>query len=77
MGTFGYGDYYFEFCMLGCGALCVNTLGGACALSLECTEDPDECAATFEYYQDAAIEFCEEYPEQCQEAFDAWAEAEE
>ena len=59
----------------------------ACAFSLckpicdqtgayqDCTENPDECAATYEQLQLAAIEFCNEYPEECQEAFDTWVES--
>jgi len=39
------------------------------------TETPDECAATFEQLQTTAIEFCEKYPEECQQAFDTWLEA--
>jgi len=34
----------------------------------------DECAATFEQMQTAAIEYCEASPEQCQEYFDSWVE---
>jgi len=39
-----------------------------------CLENPEECAAMSEYYQ-AAARFCEAYPEECQEYFDAWVES--
>jgi hypothetical protein len=45
------------------------------AMSQLCEKNPDECTATFEYYQNASIPFCEEYPEACQQAFDSWAES--
>jgi len=45
-------------------------MGGAA-----CEENPDECAATFEQLQLAAIEFGEEYPEECQQALDTWVES--
>jgi hypothetical protein len=35
----------------------------------------DECAATFEQLQMSAAQFCDEYPEECQKAFDAWVES--
>jgi len=40
-----------------------------------CTDNSDERAAMYEYYQDAAIQICEEYPEECQEAFDTYIES--
>lgn len=43
--------------------------------SQACTESPDECATTFEQMQMSAIEFCEEYPVECQQAFDTWVES--
>jgi len=42
--------------------------------SADCTDNPNECAVSSEYYQ-AAIQFCEDYPEECQEAFDSWVES--
>jgi hypothetical protein len=60
----------------GAALLSCSTLCGV-ELPMSCSENPDECAATYEQLQLAAIQFCEEYPEECQEAFDAWTEAEE
>jgi len=42
------------------------------AISQFCEEDPDECVATYERFQLAAIDRCEEYPEECRQAFAAW-----
>jgi len=53
-------------CCLGCAGLCREVF------PLFFTDNSAECAATFEYYQDAAIQLCQEYPEECQEYFDAW-----
>ena len=55
----------------GCSSVC------GVEFPLSYNENPDECAATWEQMQFAAIEFCEEYPDECQEAFDSWTEAEE
>ena len=43
--------------------------------SQERTDNPDECAASFEQLQLAAIQFCEKYPEECQQAFDSLVES--
>ena len=59
-----------------CWAACMNVCVGQQTFS-DCTESPDECTTTFEELQIAAIQFCEEYPEECQEAFDTWVDAEE
>jgi len=40
-----------------------------------CAENPDENAATFEQMEIEAIEYCEEYPDECQQAFDTWIES--
>jgi hypothetical protein len=58
-------------CLVNCPIL----LCPLCYISPTCTENPDECAATFGQFQLAAIEFCEQYPEQCQQAFDTWVES--
>ena len=76
VGTLDYGYPIPHLCILGCVALCYNTLSGVCALPyLACTEDPDECAATWEQMQTTVIQFCEDYPEECQQAFDTWVES--
>ena len=70
-----------------CGILCSPFLldPGAGAIMwflcfLRCTgairvENSDLCSATWEQMQLAAIEICEEYPEECQQAFDAYLES--
>jgi hypothetical protein len=68
------------WCWWPCTIVCFETLCALpCALtkaSQYCAEDPDdECVATWEEMQLAAIEFCEEYPAECQQAFDSWLEA--
>jgi hypothetical protein len=40
-----------------------------------CEENPEACAATWEHIQIEAIQFCEQYPEECQEAFEAYVES--
>ncbi len=65
--------YPFSMCMLVCGSYCF-VLAESC-YSLNCTGDPDECAATFEQLQLEAIQFCEAYPEECQQVFDSWVES--
>ncbi len=70
-------------CIMGGPMLWVVCLGACMSMcpqyqiSSDCTDTPDECVAMFEQMQIAAIQFCEEYPDECQEAFDAWADAEE
>lgn len=64
---------FFPACAVMCGFFCYFDLVESC-YSLNCTGDPDECAATFEQLQLEAIRFCEEYPDECQQAFDAWVE---
>ena len=57
--------------------MCVGTCAGEfCTYACDFTELQQDSKYTpaFEYYQ-AAIEFCEEYPEECQQAFDAWVES--
>ena len=78
IGCFNLLDENLLFLPLCAGAalLSCSTLCGV-ELPMSCAENPDECAATYEQLQLAAIQFCEEYPEECQEAFDAWAEGEE
>jgi hypothetical protein len=44
-------------------------------LGISCEGTPGECIATWEHYQDAAIQYCEEYPEECQQYLDAWVES--
>jgi hypothetical protein len=62
------------FCIVGCmQALCPHCIGTGAYQ--DCAEDPDECASSFEQLQTTAIEFCEEYPEECQQYMDAWLEA--
>ncbi len=62
-----------------CAGAALLTCSTVCGVEfpMSCTENPDECAATYEQLQLAAIQFCEEYPEECQEAFDTWVDAEE
>jgi len=60
----------FPICLIG---LCLGA--GFSSTSQDCAGNPDECAATFEQQQTAVIQFCEEYPEKCQQAFDAWVES--
>jgi len=43
--------------------------------SFDCTENPNGCAPTLEQMQIAAIEFCNDHPQECQQAFDAWVES--
>jgi hypothetical protein len=64
--------FCYEVCPdVGCMLICGFTLCGHCAGAPQgCTENADECAATSEYYQ-AAIQFCEEYPEDCARILDA------
>jgi len=57
-----------------CWAACMSMCSGQ-QISSDCTEHSDECAATFEQMQTLAIQFCEEYPEECQEYFDVWVES--
>ena len=63
------GNIYMQFSWV-CIFVCASLFAW-----LPCTENPDEYTATFEQFQLAAIQFCEEYPEECQEAFDTWAES--
>jgi hypothetical protein len=62
-----------------CNIMCLYTPAclGCIApyLSQGCTENPDECAATVEQLQTTAIQFCDQYPEECQQAFDSWVES--
>ena len=44
------------------------------AISQFCEENPDECTATFEQIQTAAIQFCEASPQECNDLFDSWVE---
>ena len=61
--------------------LCVGAALWACSsvcgveFDLACTENPDDCTATFEQLQLAGIQYCEEYPEECQQYFDSWVES--
>ena len=65
----------FLLCMGGCVLVCTGPLIESCPSSLECADDPAECAATWEQMQTTAIQICEEYPEECQQAFDTWVES--
>jgi len=59
-----------------CGIAMVGTCGSLPAgQSTECLETPEECAAMYTYYQQEVAQLCEEYPEECQQAFDSWLEA--
>jgi hypothetical protein len=60
-----------------CAGASLLTCSTVCGVdfSSSCAEDPDQCFATYEQLQLAAIEFCEEYPEACQQAFDTWVES--
>jgi len=66
----GPGTVFFLFCVMDCLGIVQATED-----SQMCLENPDECAATYEQLQLAAIDFCEEYPEECQQAFDAWVKS--
>ena len=61
--------------------LCVGAALWACSsvcgveFDLACTENPDDCTATFEQLQLAGIQYCEEYPEECDQFFDSWVES--
>ena len=66
----------------GLGPLCVFTfaacfaLGGCWLLPAEyCAEDPEDCAVMYAYYQQEVAQLCEEYSEECQEAFDTWVQS--
>jgi hypothetical protein len=63
------------FCQVFAGR-CMYLLCPSCILatSQDCENDPDKCTAMSENYQ-AAIQLCNEYPEECQQAFDAWVES--
>jgi hypothetical protein len=41
----------------------------------ECEEHPEECAARWEQMQVAAIEYCEAYPDECNEVLDYYAQS--
>ena len=58
-----------------CGTECSHFCGTHFQSLQNCSERPDECAATWEQLQLTAIEFCEEYPDECQQYFDAWVES--
>jgi hypothetical protein len=59
-----------------CAGAALLTCSTVCGVEfpMSCSENQDECAATLEQMQTAAIQFCEEYPEECQEAFDAYVD---
>jgi len=62
--------FYSIVCIYPCGAWCLPPK------ILQCrAENPDECAATFEQMQLAAIQFCEESPEVCQQAFESYVQS--
>jgi hypothetical protein len=56
-------------------ALFVCTFFGGGCLPETWVQTPDECSATLEQPQDAAMQFCGTYPEECREAFDVWVES--
>jgi len=69
-------SYLAPLCFISCGYLCdVDFYIAEPGTLQECSENPDGCAATYEQLQLAAIQFCEEYPEECQEYFDAYVES--
>jgi hypothetical protein len=59
----------------GCMIICAYTACLYPFLDKEGAGNPDECAATFEQLQLEAIQFCEAYPEECQEYFDSYVES--
>jgi hypothetical protein len=66
--------YYNAICLFWCFDAhcpnCPNPFG-----TTDCADNPDGCVATFEQMELTASQFCEQYPEECQQAFDAWVES--
>ena len=60
-----------ELCGLFCFYFC--SLPGS-SVHMDCAENPDECAATVEQLQAAAIQYCEENPAECSEILEYMAQ---